>query len=66
MKDNELREFVNELTQIALTFNAHDSLRERIAEVVVPKIKLLNSEIELLKVASDSAYDRFSNYMRDN
>jgi len=36
MKDHETRELVNTLRDLALQFHDHQSLRERIAHVVVP------------------------------
>jgi hypothetical protein len=43
MDDHELAEFINALTGIAKEFGTHQSLRERIAQVVVPKINALRA-----------------------
>jgi hypothetical protein len=39
MRDHEIAELVNNLTEIAREFHWHQSLRDRISRVVVPAIK---------------------------
>jgi hypothetical protein len=42
MKEHEIRELVNKMRDIAKQFYAHQSLRERIAQVLVP---VLNNHV---------------------
>lgn len=39
MKDHEIAQLVNDLTQVAREFGATQQLRERIAAVIVPVLK---------------------------
>jgi hypothetical protein len=39
MKDHEIRELINELTKVAREYSATAQLRERIAQIILPKLK---------------------------
>lgn len=55
MKDHELRELVNALTETAREFAHTDQLRERIAGIVRPAVSRMREQIEALeKIASVS------------
>lgn len=45
MKDHELRELIDTLTQIAKVYGQTQQLRQRISEAVVPKIKAITAEL---------------------
>lgn len=38
LKDHEVRELVNDLRDCAIKFHNHQSLRERIANILIPKL----------------------------
>ena len=48
MKDHEIAQLVNQLRDIAVEFHGHQSLRDRIARVVVPVVKGQDSAVSRL------------------
>ena len=55
MKDHEIRELINTLTAIAKAHGETQQLRQRIHEVIVPKIKAMNALQEFLIKTTEEA-----------
>jgi len=74
MKDGEIREIVNQLRDIAIKYHDHQSLRERLAQVVVPTLKdklaFNNEHIKFLedqlKSCKTDTVCHFGAYLVDN
>jgi hypothetical protein len=49
VKDHEIAQLVNALRDTAVQFHDHDSLRERIAHLVVPAINRLRAQAIVAK-----------------
>ena len=53
MKDHEIKEIVNALTSIAKNYHDHQSLRERIAHIIVNPLKSQESQIIYMRAHID-------------
>lgn len=64
MKDHEIRELVNHVRDIAIKYHDHQSLRERIAQVIVPALQNADKWIPLLNYGQIKSGDtiRFTTY----